>query len=283
MLHVEERILVSEVAKLKKQREEKKASSTSQSSKPSPEGTPAVQDTNSATSTPTPSSASADDEAYFAALEAGYAAHEGAQGEGNVTPMPNPSPIERSESNPYLNTSSLYPKERLLAQQLIRHGEKIMYIDADTHQEVTVIEYVASEFELDELTFTTPLFDKILQELKQHYKEPGFTAERYFITHADPEVSRLAVDLIGEKYHLSKSHQEAFVSEEKRLYELVLHLMVDYKHSIVEMELKDTLDQLRQPEVMADSDKCLEVMSRYKQLVEIKQHLAKHLGDRVIG
>ena len=158
-----------------------------------------------------------------------------------------------------------------------------MFIDESTNEEVYVVEYVVQELEMDEITFTTPLFAQILQELQQHYKEPGFTAERHFIAHPNPELSRLAADLIEDKYQLSKSNQAAIVSEDCRLLELISHLMVDYKHSLVEMELKDTLNQLRQPDIMADPDKCLEVMSRYKTLVEIKQHMAKHLGDRVIG
>ena len=274
MLHVEERILVSEVAKIKRQREEKNTPSTSTNRQSTQEGSPAAQENNSPTTTPP--TAPVDN-----TTEVVNTTDERALDEGKD--MLYTTTMGKSENNPYLNTSPLYPKERLLVQQLIRHGEKLMFIDADTQKEVTVVEFVASELELDEIAFTTPLFDQILQELKQHYREPGFTAERYFITHIDPEVSRLAVDLIGEKYHLSKSHQEAFVSEEKRLRELVMHLMIDYKHSIVEVQVKDALEQLRQPEVMADTDKSLEVMSRYKELTEIKQYLAKLLGDRVIG
>jgi DNA primase len=179
----------------------------------------------------------------------------------------------------------LYPKERLIVQQLIRHGEKVMFIDEETQQQVLVAEYVASELEMDEITFTTPLFDEVLRELQQHLGEEGFVAERHFVNHANPELSRLAVDLIEEKYQLSKYHSktQTVVREVDRLSELVSHLMVDYKHSLVELELKDTLNKLRQPDVMSDAEKCLEVMSRYKELMEIKQQMAKHLGDRVIG
>ena len=34
---------------------------------------------------------------------------------------------------------------------------------------------------------------------------------------------------------------------------------------------------------MADEKKCSMVMGRYKELMEIKNQMAKHLGDRVIG
>ena len=95
----------------------------------------------------------------------------------------------------------------------------------------------------------------------------------------------MAVDLVEEKYQLSKYHSktQTIVSDADRLNELLYHLMVDYKHSLIEIELKNTLNLLRHPDVMADADKCLEVMSRYKELMEVKRQMAKHLGDRVIG
>ena len=37
------------------------------------------------------------------------------------------------------------------------------------------------------------------------------------------------------------------------------------------------------PEVTNNPSKSLEVMTRYKQLLELKQQMAKILGDRVIG
>ena len=170
-------------------------------------------------------------------------------------------------------------------QQLMRYGEKVMFIDEESEQPVTVVEYVTAELEMDEITLSTPLFAQVLQELQQHRTDPGFTAERYFISHADPALSRLAVDLIEEKYQLSKYHAktQAVASEAERLTDIVPHLMIDYKLSIVEQELQETLNQLRRPEVMADHDKCMETMSRYKELMGIKQHMAKHLGDRVIS
>ena len=279
MLHVEERILVSEVAKLKREREEKGTKGQQKENTPNGETTPNATNSTAHTEQGTHDMPHAD---YHDLPPIGVdnVPPTSYSGQPHVILDNNtPSPWYGQESNP------LYAKERLIAQQLIRHGEKIMFLDEDTNEEVTVTEYVASELEMDEIAFTTPLFTQILQELQQHHKEPGFTAERYFIAHPNPELSRLAVDLIEEKYQLSKYHSrtQTIVSEADRLFDLMPHLMVDYKHSIVEMELKDTLNQLRQPETMADPDKCLEVMSRYKTLMEIKQQMAKHLGDRVIS
>lgn len=289
MLHIEERILVSEVAKIKRAKEEKKTSGAATTTENAPkEPTSPDTATSPAGGQPTgqlgqgtPNVAEApstEDEAYYAALEAGHA---------TATPT-NPSaeaPVTPSWGDGGEAFSTLYPKERLIAQQLIRHGEKVMFIDEETHQPVTVTEFVASEFDMDKIAFTTPLFAEVLDELRAHASEPNFVAERYFIAHHNPALSRLAVDLIEEKYQLSKYHSktQTVLSEVDRLAEIVMHLMDDYKNSLVEQQIKDALNQLRQPEVMSDPDKCLEVMSRYKGLIELKQYMAKRLGDRVIS
>ena len=285
MLHVEERILVSEVAKLKKEKEEAQAKSAQRENAAATQaGTDNLQAAESNEAEPSSTVPAAEDEAYYAALAAGYEA----------APLPTDLQVEfagrgeKQVSFPTAQLSSLnplYPKERLIVQQLIRHGEKVMFMDEESNQEITVTEYVASELGMDNITLTTPLFAEVLQELLQHVGEMGFTAERHFVTHANPALSRLAVDLIEEKYQLSKYHSktQTIVNDADRLNELMYHLMIDYKHSLIEMELKDILNQLRQPDVMADADKCLEVMSRYKELMEIKQQMAKHLGDRVIS
>ena len=278
MLHIEERILVSEVAKLRKEKEEAQAKSAAQreNAKTSQTATTAGTATSSlegennvvtehpatTTNQDTPPPPIGIDDASIAPQVAptAFASH---------TPIQSP----------------LYAKELLIIQQLIRHGEKVMYIDEDNKKEVTVAEYVASDLGIDELAFTTPLFNEILQELLQHIGQPDFTAEHHFIAHANPALSRLAVDLIEEKYQLSKYHSktQTILSDADRLTDIIPHLMTDYKHSLIEIELKETLNQLRQPDVMADPDKCVETMVRYKELMEIKQQMAKHLGDRVIG
>ena len=202
-----------------------------------------------------------------------------------VDDMPAPPPhIQQPLSHSSFSQplSPLYAKERLIIQQLIRHGEKT--ID-NAEEEVQVAALIATEFEADGITFETPLFVQIFQEALQHLNDEGFIAERYFINHPNPEISKLAVDLAEEKYQLSKYHSktQTVASEVDRLGEIIPHLLVDYKMSILELELKETLNQLRLPEVMNNPELSFNVMTRYKELMEVKQQMAKVLGDRVIG
>ena len=258
MLHVEERILVAEVAKLKR---EKAPASSGQSSE---SASPAQGDAASANPA-TPNTA--------------------------LTPEGPASPERTTVQQPpnwELEKGPLYPKELLIIQQLIRHGEKVIFEERredGTIETMRVAEFVADDLAQDELTFTTPLFKELLGELMEHLNDEGFTAERYFITHANPEYSKLAVELAEEKYQLSKYHSknQMVVSDADRLHEIIPHLLIDYKMVIVEMELKDTQNQLRQPAVLNDPALCAETMARYKQLMEVKRLMAKRLGDRVLG
>ena len=280
ILHVEERILVSEINKMKRAEEEKKAKSQQKDT------------------------------------QATYQEHEAANSAGNTAAYPDIPPMAVQDlppmgiddlppmgvDEPYTHSDTgyapttggyqlatintpLYEKERLIIQQLIRHGEKIIFRDEGNGIDYTTAEFVASDLENDDITLTTPLFNQILTELQQHIGDDGFTAERYFVAHADPQISRLAADLVEEKYQLSKYHSktQTIVDDADRLNDLIPHLLIDYKMSIVEIELQETLDQLRQPAIMNDPTRCLETMTHYKSLMELKQQMAKMLGDRVIG
>ena len=252
MLHVEEKILVAEVAKLKKEKT------------PASQGEKSTNDAQGAGITGTAESAQGENPENAEATTA-----------------------QTSPSNWSPDRGPLYPKELLIVQQLIRYGEKIIFQEKNEEgnmETMRVAEFVTTDLQQDELTLTTPLFAQLLQELMQHLDDEGFTAERYFITHANPEYSKLAADLAEDKYQLSKYHSktQTIVNEADRLHEVVPRLLIDYKMAIVEMELKETMSQLRQPAIMGDPTLCMETMARYKQLMETRQMMAKILGDRVI-
>lgn len=94
----------------------------------------------------------------------------------------------------------------------------------------------------------------------------------------------MAVDLVSDRYQLSKYHSKGqkIVSDEERLYELVPRLLLDFKLSIVEEEMKHTIQALANPEIANDPQRCLEIMKRYKELQETQSVMAQHAGDRVV-
>ena len=180
-----------------------------------------------------------------------------------------------------------YAKEEDLVRMLIRYGEKVMcYVENEEGEQIplTVTECIATGLKEDDLQFHAPLHRLILQECEAHLNDPNFNPERYFIAHHDPAVSKLAVDLISDRYQLSKYHSKGqkIVTDEERLYELIPRLLLDFKLSIVEEEMKNTLQALTNPEIANDPQRCMEIMKRYKELQETQSVMAQHAGDRVV-
>lgn len=180
-----------------------------------------------------------------------------------------------------------YAKEQLLIKTLIRYGERVMCCvetQEGKQKPLTVIEYISADLRQDELQFHNPLHRKILAEAEAHLHDPDFSAERYFLAHPDPTVSKLAAELISDRYQLSKYHSKSqkIVPDEERLHELVPHQIIDFKLAILEEEMKQTLQALGRPDIAENTAYCQEVMTRYKELGELLKTMAKRAGDRVV-
>jgi DNA primase len=205
---------------------------------------------------------------------------------------PTVAPAQAAQYQSYIPEESreqylFYIKELALIKTLIRYGERMVCNVEDENgndRSISVTEYIAMDLQQDNLQFHNPLHRRILAEALEHLHDDGFTTERYFLYHADPSISKLAADLSSDRYQLSKYHSKAqkIVTDEERLAELVPHQMIDFKLAILEEEMKQTLQQLRHPDVAADPNRCLQIMSHYKELSELLKELAKRAGDRVI-
>lgn len=212
--------------------------------------------------------------------------------EGGVDPSYPPVPVEDdyvsfipSEGN---EEKLFYKQEVDLMRMLIRYGEKVMCMaeDEDGNEiPVTVAEYIAEGLHNDSLGFHIALHRRVLNECVAHIHDSGFCAERYFVSHLDPEVSKLAAEMASDRYVLSKYHSrgQKIVTDEERLYELIPRLLVDFKLNIVTAELDHILKALTaNPDVSRDTKSAAEIMQRYKQLHEVRIVLARHAGDRVV-
>lgn len=212
--------------------------------------------------------------------------------EGSSEPSYSPVPVEDdyvsfipSEGN---EEKLFYKQEVDLMRMLIRYGEKVMCMAEDEEGNeipVTVAEYIAEGLHNDSLGFHIALHRRVLNECVAHIHDSGFCAERYFVSHLDPEVSKLAAEMASDRYVLSKYHSrgQKIVTDEERLYELIPRLLVDFKLNIVTAELDHILKALTaNPDVSHDTKSAAEIMQRYKQLHEVRIVLARHAGDRVV-
>lgn len=203
-----------------------------------------------------------------------------------------PFPPEAAEYVSYIpqegkEGQEFYKYERLILQMVVRYGEKVLCNVPDEEGKeipITVTEYVVNDLKEDELAFHNPLHRQMLTEAAEHIHNEGFTAERYFLAHPDPIISKLSTELIADRYQLSKYHSKAqrLVTDEERLFELVPTLMINFKFAIISEEMKHMMYALQDPAVANDEEQCTSIMKRYSELREIKSIMAKRLGDRVV-
>lgn len=182
---------------------------------------------------------------------------------------------------------AFYQKELLLVQVLIRYGEHIVcYVEDEQGQEVpfTVVEFIYYALQEDKLNFQVVLHQRVLDEALEHFREPDFSAQRYFLNHPDQAVSTLAFQLTSDKYQLSKYHtkNQKLTTDEDRLFDLIRHLMTDFKLAVIDEELKGILNRLRDPLILKDKEAYMKVMKHYMEVKEVESTLAKERGDRVI-
>ena len=277
LLRVEDKLLVSEVAKRREMQAEKRAEQIERERRAAaakPAENARTETGSSATATP-------------ATAEGVPLPTDGVAGGETDAPFPPEDnyvsfiPQEGKEGQEF------YKYERLILQMIVRYGEKIMCNVADEEGReipVSVIEYVVGDLKEDELSFHNPLHRQILTEAAAHIHDEGFIAERYFLAHPDTTISKLSVELISNRYQLSKYHSKTqkIVTDEERLYELVPALMINFKYAIVSEELKHMMYALQDPAVANDEQKCTDIMARYNEMRKIQSIMAKRLGDRVV-
>lgn len=280
LLHVEDKLLVSEVAKRREKQAEQQAER-------------AERERRSA------NASRANAEAGINGSQTATVAPPDAQQVIGYTPESLPASLPSETPPPFLpqeeyvsfipqegkEGQEFYKYERLILKMVVLYGERVMCnVTNEEGQEtpITVTEYIVNDLKEDELAFHNPLHQQILTEAAERIHNEGFTAERYFVAHPDPVISKLSVELISNRYQLRKSQIEQMVTDEERLYELIPRLMINFKYAIVCEELKHTLFALQNPTIANDETQCNSIMERYNELNKVKSIMAKRLGDRVI-
>ena len=173
--------------------------------------------------------------------------------------------------------------ERLIAQVIIRHGDEVLFDNLETEDggtvSLTVAQYIDYDLSQDGLQLSDERYRRILAEAVEHSGEQGFKAETYFVRHPDPQISQLAADLAISRYQLSPSMKVP--QREGDLARRVTHLVLDFRMDIVEHQLKELDRQLH--ESSSDMSRIMQIMQQIKQTQELRNALARQLGNDVMA
>ena len=135
--------------------------------------------------------------------------------------------------------------ERQLAEVNTGEGTRLM----------NVIEFIDFCLKNDNLKFSCPEYQTILDEAAQHSKEDGFIPSKYFLFHTNQQISKIAAALESEKYQLRESQRNTVEKIEDKLYDVVPDAINRFRISYVKEEENRVLAEMQKPEIAADKGK----------------------------
>ncbi|SEA17702.1 DNA primase [Porphyromonadaceae bacterium NLAE-zl-C104] len=200
------------------------------------------------------------------------------------------SPYEKYEKEilRYVVRYGNRPIYRKFEKQKRKQGKEVIEEDVLVEEGPGVTEFVKFDLERDNITFTTGLYKRIFEEAVAYMEDMDFDSGRHFLSHVDPVISKLASELMSDRYHLSKIHakilgeelddKDSRLLEENLLNSYVPRATTELKNAYVLQQIKEIKEEMRK----SNPDDSLSLIVRLQQLQEIKKILSKELGERII-
>ena len=204
---------------------------------------------------------------------------ERAESQATSTPNPSVSPQDglsekRSVSETVGQRSGLEANYYNLMQLIVRYGERPIEVDGTIY---TIGDVIIDTLRGDEIAPTRPVYQTIMDEFKQHSKDPGFKAEYFYKFHPDRQVNQVAIDMIAERYQGAKPENNV------QLGELVTRLLFEIKLTVINMQIDDLEAGLKQAQEANDIDRQMALLAHQPELLAMRNELCKILGNRIIN
>ena len=154
-----------------------------------------------------------------------------------------------------------------------------------------VVTYIKHELDLDDLSFSNPLYASMLNEFHAAFVAgQSASAQQFFLRNSNLEMIQVATDVLSDRYQLSRMFDKNCSTNKVKAKKLdneegdrlpvdVPRVVFNYKFNWVETEMKKCMAQMQQTE---DETERNEIFKRYHSLHMSKEQLAKFLGERII-
>lgn len=180
------------------------------------------------------------------------------------------------------NTGASEKVERMIIQMLIRYGEQVIFENVETDDGKTtnlnVAQFFAYNMAEDGLRFSNNLYNRILDEATEKCGVDGMKAETYFINHEDINISRIAVELAQDRFHLADSQQPQLDIE--TLQQQAMHLVLDFRMDYLDKRLKEIKREITN--VQNSAERTRELMNEFMEKSQMRNALAKKVGSNII-
>ena len=207
------------------------------------------------------------------AKEGGSYTEEGVSYSEEVPSSPT-TPIDTPTVRESAPLSGLEANYYNLMQLVVKYGERPIEVDGTVY---SIGDLIILTLEADEIQPPLPVYQTMIDEIKQHSKEEGFKAETFFKFHPDPQVCKMAVEMIAEKYRVADSDSE------KRIGELVTRLLFEIKLTVINIQVEELEKNLKLAQTNNDWNTQMALLKHQPELLEARNEICKILGNRVIN
>jgi DNA primase len=192
---------------------------------------------------------------------------------------------------PVAETANEFLEEELVFLRFIlKHCNAPLFeVDNEETNEpeiLSVAEFMIRELEKDDLVSENVLFQKIFNEINANLNIPNFDPWKYFIYHPDGEISKLATNLLSEKFvesNIWKKGGGFTESEEDILDWLIPKVIYEYKARKIRLMLPQIEEEINNAYQKNDFEKVKEEQSKYINLKRVEKDLSDKLGNRTIN
>ncbi len=175
-------------------------------------------------------------------------------------------------------------QERDIIRVLIYHGHKFLETEG-----MPVGEFILADIEESLTSFENVLYGKIAQECYDLLVNGKDFDTNYFIQHPNPEVSRLAVDLLTEPWEMSPLWEERYAYPLQNQPKPELNFLLDARQGLERFKLRKmmkicniNLERIKAASQSGDFEEMMRLMKIQKKIEETRNELAKKAGTVVL-
>ena len=192
-------------------------------------------------------------------------------------PAVQPSPTPRRVTQPKESIPDLIMKT------IITKGELILYDNLEQEGggtiSLTVAQFIQYDLALDSLSFSIPMYNRILEEAARHSTDEGFVAERYFTMHPDYDISSFAIRITTSQVMVSESLKHEMTIEQLR--DNITHLLYDFRNEYIETRMSQLRSELKS--ATTDEQRMKALLEEMTQVQKVRTAIAKKTGKSIVS
>ena len=176
-------------------------------------------------------------------------------------------------------------QEKEIIRLLLHYANKTLYSyqqsKYDEPRNVSVAEYIIGEILNDDLEFKNLIYKQIFQEYLEAVKKGENLDNKHFIYHTEPQINKLAADLLSNSYTLSKIFKKGGIhieTEDMKLKQIVPETIIAYKRKILEIAQQDASEKLKHIHKETTAEEINQLQKEFMQITSVINAISKDRG-----